>query len=61
MVTDFHLVEHQHCIKRDLIVMHIGRKFFPPYFCGSYVPWNLENTIYDLVIATPLKLLIHLS
>ena len=25
-------------------VMHIGRKFWSPHFCGSYVPWNLENT-----------------
>ena len=25
-------------------VMHIGRKFWSPYFCGSYAPWNLENT-----------------
>ena len=24
-------------------VMHIGRKFWSPHFCGSYVPWNLEN------------------
>ena len=24
-------------------VMHIGRKFWSPYFCGSYAPWNLEN------------------
>ena len=25
-------------------VMHIGRKFWSPHFCRSYVPWNLENT-----------------
>ena len=25
-------------------VMHIGRKFWSPHFCWSYVPWNLENT-----------------
>ena len=24
-------------------VMHIGRKFWSPHFCGSYAPWNLEN------------------
>ena len=24
--------------------MHIGRKFWSPHFCGSYVPWNLEST-----------------
>ena len=24
--------------------MHIGRKFWSPHFCWSYVPWNLENT-----------------
>ena len=24
-------------------VMHIGRKFWCPHFCGSYAPWNLEN------------------
>ena len=23
--------------------MHICRKFRSPHFCGSYVPWNLEN------------------
>ena len=47
--------------RTSYVVMHIGRKFWSPHFCGSYVPWNLENTINDLVIATPLKLLIHLS
>ena len=26
------------------VVMHIGRKFWSPHFCGSYAPWNLENT-----------------
>ena len=26
------------------VVMHIGRKFWFPHFCGSYAPWNLENT-----------------
>ena len=25
--------------------MHIGRKFWSPHFCGSYVPWNLENIL----------------
>ena len=24
-------------------VMHIGRKFWSPHFCGSYAPWNLQN------------------
>ena len=24
-------------------VMHIGRKFWSPHFCGSYASWNLEN------------------
>ena len=24
-------------------VMHVGRKFWSPHFCGSYAPWNLEN------------------
>ena len=35
------------------VVMHIGRKFWSPHFCGSYAPWNLEKT--------PLKLLIRFS
>ena len=25
-------------------IMHIGRKFWSLYFCGSYALWNLENT-----------------
>ena len=25
-------------------VMHIGRKFWSPYLCWTYVHWNLENT-----------------
>ena len=25
------------------VVVHIGRKFRSPHFCGSYAPWNLEN------------------
>ena len=24
-------------------VMHIGRKFWSPHFCGSYALWNWEN------------------
>ena len=24
-------------------VLHIGRKFWFPHFCGSWAPWNLEN------------------
>ena len=34
-------------------VMHIGRKFWSPYVCGSYAPWNLENIrifVYQLTI-----------
>ena len=30
--------------RTSYVVMHIGRKFWSPHFCGSYVPWNLENT-----------------
>ena len=29
--------------RRSYGVMHIGRKFWSPHFCGSYAPWNLEN------------------
>ena len=31
-------------VDRTYVVMHIGRKFWSPHFCGSYAPWNLENT-----------------
>ena len=24
-------------------VVHVGREFWSPHFCGSYAPWNLEN------------------
>ena len=30
--------------RTSYVVMHIGRKFWSPHFCWSYVPWNLENT-----------------
>ena len=30
--------------RTSYVVMHIGRKFWSPHFCGSYAPWNLENT-----------------
>ena len=30
--------------RTSYVVMHIGRKFWSPYFCGSNTPWNLENT-----------------
>ena len=29
--------------RTSYVVMHIGRKFWSPHFCGSYAPWNLEN------------------
>ena len=29
--------------RTSYVVMHIGRKFWSPHFCWSYVPWNLEN------------------
>ena len=30
--------------RTSYVVMHIGRKFWSPHFCGSYALWNLENT-----------------
>ena len=29
--------------RNSYVVMHIGRKFWSPHFCGSYAPWKLEN------------------
>ena len=26
------------------VVMHSGKKFWSPHFCGIKAPWNLENT-----------------
>ena len=30
--------------KTSYVAMHISMKFWSPHFCGSYAPWNLENT-----------------
>ena len=43
------------------VVMHIGRKFWSPHFCGSYAPWNLENTHKWPCHRNSLKLLIRFS
>ena len=39
--SDFH--ETWYVDRTSYGVMHIGRKFWSPHFCGSYAPWNLEN------------------
>ena len=31
--------------KTSYVVMHIGRKFWSPHFCGSYVPWNFCSKV----------------
>ena len=36
--------ETWYVVRTSYVVMHIGRKVWSPHFCGSYVPWNLENT-----------------
>ena len=38
--SDFH--ETWYVDRKSYGVMHIGRKFWSPHFCGSYAPWNLE-------------------
>ena len=30
--------------RTSYVVMHISRKCWSPHFCGSYAPWNVENT-----------------
>ena len=30
--------------RTSYVVMLVGRKFWSPHLCGSYAPWNLENT-----------------
>ena len=40
--SDFHETWNVH--RTAYVVMHIGRKFWSPHFCGSYALWNLENT-----------------
>ena len=39
--SDFH--ETWYVDRTSYCVMHIGRKFWSPHFCGSYAPWNLQN------------------
>ena len=39
--SDFH--ETWYVDRTSYGVMHIGRKFRSPHFCGSYAPWNLKN------------------
>ena len=41
--SDFH--ETWYVDRTSYGVMHIGRKFCSPHFCGSYAPWNLENIL----------------
>ena len=39
--SDFH--ETWYVDRTSYGVMHIGRKFWSPHFCGRYAPCNLEN------------------
>ena len=39
----YHETWYVHVDRTSYGVMHIGRKFRSPHFCGSYAPWNLEN------------------
>ena len=47
--------------RTSYVVMHISRKFWSPHFFGVMSLETLKILINDLVIAPPLKLLIHLS
>ena len=53
--------ETWYVVRTSYVVLEIARKCCSSHFCGSYGPWNLENTHNDLVSATPLKLLIRFS
>ena len=45
LLWNFWSIYHETCYvdRTSYGVMHIGRKFSSPHFCGSYAPWNLEN------------------